>query len=441
MSNRNPESKDELRKLIVKLLRWIAQINTLPPESKKIQDIIAFEDKRLGYVAYQTVMEISSSEGTWTLADRDEPLWDEVVAKLSDLNPKVYSTRKLNEMLTDFVWKFQSKGWRLSGILQDAEALISSVKDADVFARRIFLPIWGLFVDVSPFAVGDADFIPRAKHKKIDEELSKWESVRNEPELSRVKTLAVTKATGGDDYMIVQNAEDKVNQALNILRTFLYPIVPRATLKQMGIVGSFYSLYKDYFVEVTDTSKGKACSKPEAYAGHELSGINNMVITPYVKEMVLDKSGFSKLTELLTSSNTSQLQRSLLRGAEWLGEATKPDTLESKFIKIALALDAMLGEASDIIPDKGIKARIAERSAFLLAHIGEKREGIYREIGGFVTKRNSLVHGRTVRVSQWEVERFGAYVFTVLKRLLLGDPTFNSIRELDTWVRRTSFRG
>jgi len=78
-------------------------------------------------------------------------------------------------------------------------------------------------------------------------------------------------------------------------------------------MGSFYSLHKAYFVEVIDASEDKAYSKSKAYAGYELSGINNMVITPYVKEVVLDKSGFNKLNELLTSSNTSQLQRSLLR--------------------------------------------------------------------------------------------------------------------------------
>ena len=49
--------------------------------------------------------------------------------------------------------------------------------------------------------------------------------------------------------MIVQNAEDKVNQALNILRAFLYPIVSRSSLRQMGIMGSSYSLWKDYFIE------------------------------------------------------------------------------------------------------------------------------------------------------------------------------------------------
>ena len=204
MSNStSQETKGQLRGLIVELLKRIAQINTLPSESRKIQDVIAFKDKRLGYVVYHTVMETSSSEGTWILADRDEPLWDVVVAKLSDLNPKVYSAKQLNEMLTDLVWKFQSKGWQLSGILQDAESLMNSVKDADVFTRRTFFPIWGLVVNVSPFVVGDVNFIPRAEHKKIDERLSKRESARNEP---KIESLAFTKATGGDNYMIVQNA-------------------------------------------------------------------------------------------------------------------------------------------------------------------------------------------------------------------------------------------
>jgi hypothetical protein len=432
------ESKDQLKRLIVKLLRGIAQINTLPPESRKIRDIIAFEDKKLGYVVRHVDLEASSSGGTWTLADRDRPLWDAVVAKLSDLNPKVYSASQLDKMLTDFVWKFHSKEWQLSGISQDAETLINNVKNADVFTSRAFIPIWGLFVDVSPFVVGDVSFIPRAEHRRIDEILSKRESARGG---LKMESLASTKATGGDSDMIVQNAEDKVNQALNILRAFLYPIVPRPTLRQMGIMGSSHSIYKDYFVEGTDNSEGKSYSEPIVYSGHELSGIDNMVITPYEKKMVLDKNGFNRLNEFLTSSNAPRLQKSLLRGAEWLGEATKPDTLESKFIKIALSVETMIGEESDIIPDKGMKARIAERSAFLLADVGEKREGIYIEISGFIGKRNSLVHGSTVTVSQWETERFGMYVSAILKRLLLGDPTFNSIKQLDTWVRRMSFRG
>jgi hypothetical protein len=435
----NRKNRGQLRSLIVELLRCIAQINTLPPESRKKQDIITFKDKRLGYVVYHTVMEIGSLEDTWIVVDRDEPLWDAVVAQLSDLNPKVYSVGQINKMLIDFVWKFQSKGWQLSGILQEAETLMNSVKDADVFIRRAFFPIWGLVVNVSPFVVGDVNFISRAEHKKIDEILSKRESARNEP---KIESLAFTKATGGDNYMIVQNGEDKVNRALNILRAFLYPIVPRAALKQMGIKGSFYSLFKDYFVEDAYNSKGKFYSIPKlVYSRHELSGTDNMVIDPYVKEMALDKNGFNKLNEFLTSSNASQLQKSLLRGADWLGEATKPDTLESKFIKIALAIDSMIGEESDIIPDKGMKARIAERSAFLLADEGKKREGIYVEIDGFIKKRGSLVHGRTVAVSQWETERFGTYVSVILKRLLLGTPAFNSIKGLDTWVRRMSFRG
>ncbi len=170
-------------------------------------------------------------------------------------------------------------------------------------------------------------------------------------------------------------------------------------------------------------------SKAKSNLG-EPHGIRAVTINQYVTEVVLVKNGFDKLSKFLVSK-PSEFEQSLLRSVQWLGEATKPDTLESKFIKVALAVDAMLGEeASDNIPDKGIKARIAERSAFLLATEGKWREKIYKEMGDSIGKRNKLAHGSAIRLSQWETERFGAYVYTILERLLSRDPTFKSTEEL-----------
>ena len=434
-------SRGELERFIIKLLRHIAQINTLPENSRKIRDIIAFEDEKGRYVAYQIVRELKGDEGYWVLVSKDEPLWNEIVAKLRDLNPKVYSARQVEKMLDDFVWKFKSKGWRLSGILQEAKALIVSIADAEGERRRVFLPVWGLVIKVSSFVVGDVEFIPRTKDAEIDEELKKRESATNEPELSKVNTVAVTESTGGggDPYIILQNAEAKVNQALNILRAFVYRTVPDTSQKQIGIMGSFYTLSKLYFVEFGDIGTGKSLKRPW---GYELSGIRDVVITEYVTKEILGRSGFDKLNAFLASTQTSKFQESLLRGAQWLGEATKPDTLESKFIKVAFAVDAMVGdEPSDRIPDKGIKARIAERSAFLLASKRERREQVYNEMSSFIDKRNKLAHGSKLAVSQWETDRFGAYGRTILERFLLSDPGFKSSEELAAWVLYNSFKG
>lgn len=431
-------SRGELEKSLIKLLRRIAQINTLPKNSRKIHDIIAFEDEKNRYVAYSIVLEVTGDKGSWVLVNRDEPLWNEIVAKLCDLNPKTFSVRHVNKMVTDFVGKFMAKEWRLSGIVKDAKALVSSIVDATGETNRVFLPIWGLVIDVPSFVVGDVEFMPRTKDVVVDERLRKHESARNEPEISVVNTVAVTQTTGGDTHMIVQNAEAKVNQALNILRAFVYPTIADPAMKQIGIMGIFYTLPKLYFVESVSIGGGKPSGK---FSGGELSGIRAVTINQYVTEVVLAKSGFDKLSKFLVSK-TSEFEQSLLRSAGWLGEATKPDTLESKFIKVALAVDAMLGEeASENIPDKGIRARIAERSAFLLATEGKWREKIYHEMRDFIGKRNKLAHGVAIRLSQWETETFGAYARTILERLLSRDPAFKSTEELAKWVQNASFRG
>jgi len=410
----------------------------LPKNSRKIHDIIAFEDEKNGYVAYSIELEVTGDEGSWVLVNRDKPLWNEIVARLCDLNPNTFSVKHVDRMVADFVGKFMLKEWKLSGIVKDAEALVNSIADGTGETKRVFLPIWGLVIDMPSFVVGDVEFTPRTKDVEIDERLRKHESARNKPEMSVVNTVAVTQTTGGDPYMIVQNAEAKVNQALNILRAFVYPTIADTAMKQIGIMGTFYMLPKLYFVESVSIGGGKPSGKS---SGGELSGISSVIIDQYVTEVVLAKSGFDKLSNFLVSE-TSKFERSLLKGAEWLGEATKPDTLESKFIKVALAVDAMLGEeASDNIPDKGIRARIAERSAFLLATEGKWRERIYDEMRNFIGKRNKLAHGSAIKLSQWETERFGAYTRTILERLLSRDPTFKSTEELAKWVQNASFRG
>lgn len=429
----------ELEKSIVKLIRRVAQINTLPDHSRDIPGIVTFEDLKGRHVAYSITRKVIGDKGSWVMVNRDKPLWNEIVARLCDLKPEVYSKRHVEGMLSAFVWKFQSKGWKLSGILKDAKTLISAIEDAKGETKKVSLPVWGLVIKVPSFVVGEVEFIPRTKDVVIDERLREYESARNEPKISVVNTIAVTQTTGGDPNMIVQNAEAKVNQALNIIRAFLYPSVPAADQKQIGIMGSFYTLSKLYFAESISIGGGKPSGE---FSGGELYGVTDFIIGEYVTKVLLSRRGFDKLNTFLTSSKISPFQRSLLRGAEWLGEATKPDTLESKFLKVAFAVDAILGEEkSDKLPDKGIRARIAERSAFLLGSQLKSRDQIYNEMRDFIDKRNKLAHGSKASVSEWELERFSAYGFAILERLLLSYPKFKSIEQLDVWVLHSSFRG
>lgn len=430
---------DELQELIIELLRRIAQINMLPPDCRKANDIIAFADKKLGDVVYRIVRTSGVKPSHWILASRDQPLWDEVVAKLCDLKPNIVSTQEVDKMLSDLVWRYKSNGWQLSGITKDAAALIRTIVNMKAETRKVFFPLWGLIVKVSPFVIGNVEFRPRTEYPEIDKALRELKSIDMDSPLFKIHTIAITESSGGDNAMRLQNAEAKVNQALNILRAFLYHTVPDLGLKQVGIMGTFHSLQHMYYYEYekphVDTDRW-----PKYLFGGGWSGIQDIIINEYIIKLVLVERGFSTLNGFLTSM-PFELARKLLRGAEWLGEATKPDTLESKFLKVAFAVDAMVGSESEDIPDKGKRARIAQRSAFLLANNQKYRQQVHDEMSSFVKTRDALAHGGREYISRWDTEKFGAYARTILTKLLLHDPPFKTIKELDKWVLQKSFKG
>ncbi len=430
--------KDELQNLVNKLLQDIAQINNLFPDSWKIGDFITIEDKQLGTITFGVSRKIIGSDGCWILASRDEPLWNEVVAKLQEIKPNTVSAHYVEKELDNLVWKCRSAGWQFSGILKHIVELINGISDKKTESIKIYLPIYGLIVKVSSFTIGDVDFAPRNKYPELDEQLKELEdTIKVQGSISKIQTIASTIATGGDHSIILENAEAKVNKALNIIRAFRYPIVTDYGLKQIGIMGTYYTLPKLYASEVDQGSQNGLSTE---LCEISLSGVVDVVIDNYATQVMFKNVGFYKLSDLLISK-ISDFERSLLTGAELLGEATKPDTIEFKFLKVALAVDSMVGgEPSENIPDKGIRARIAERAAFLLADKDIDRRRIYDDIKRFILKRGRLAHGALEPVSQWETERFGRYARSILIKLLFHTPIFKDIDELAEWILQKSFQ-
>ena len=115
--------------------------------------------------------------------------------------------------------------------------------------------------------------------------------------------------------------------------------------------------------------------------------------------------------------------------------------LQSKFVKVAFSIDAMIGDASEDIPDKGKRARIAERAAFLLGKRYKTRNWIYNNVRGVIGKRDAIAHGSNIFITESDVDEAGNLTKALLRRLLLEQPRFNSLGELATWVKRQSLLG
>jgi hypothetical protein len=436
---KNQIKENELQNLINKLLQNIAQINTLFPDSWKIGDFITVEDKKLGPVTFGVSRKILGQDDSWILASRDEPLWNETIAKLKELNPKIVSAHYVEQELDDLICKCKSAGWQFSHILKYIVELINGITSKKAELIRMYLPIYGLIVKVSSFITGDVEFAPRRNYPKLDEQLKDLENTSKvEGSIGRIQTVAATTATGGDYGMILEDAVVKVNSALNMIRAFRYPIITDYGLKQIGIMGTYYTLPKLFASEADQNNQNGLSAE---LCEISLSGVVDIIIDNYATQIMFKKVGFYRLSDLLIS-RISKFERRLLIGAELLGEATKPDTIEFKFLKVALAIDSMIGsEPSENIPDKGIRARIAERAAFLLADEYTERRRIYDDISGFIKKRNKLAHGAPESVSQWEAEKFGSYARNILIKLLLNDPSFKTIDDLEKWTLQKSFQG
>ncbi|MBC8275110.1 MAG: hypothetical protein H8E40_09100 [Chloroflexi bacterium] len=430
VKSKKENQQHELQKLIVKLTQRVAQVNKLTPNQKQVGDVVVLGNKKQRHAGIMRKIGPGGSDSSWVLVDRDELLWDEVIAKLSDQSRGNVSLQGAEKKLDSLVWKYHSQKWQLSGIKQDVSALMDSIKNQKTNAGRVHLPIWGLVVKIPVFSIGNVKFVQRIDYPKIDEDLREMELANNEHPMDRIHTVALTETTGADVENIVQKAEIEVNRALNILRAFVYPIGPGGGMKQIGIMGTFYSLRELHLVEIFDANT-KALLSESSHTGW--TGIQDVVIDDYMK-LMLTARGFYKLNGL----KDSPLGRRLWKGAEWLGEATKPDSLESKFLKVAFAVDAMVGEESpDHIPDKGVRARIAERSAFVMSNKYKTRRQVHDDINSYFLKRGALAHGVPKDISQWETEKFGSYARGILSTLLLNPPS----EDLREWALIESLKG
>jgi len=432
---RDRQSQSELCQLIVSLFSHIAQINRLPSESRNTLNTVVFEDKKGQALSYNIVSSYTDGPGSWVVVDRDKPLWDEAVFKLQNLNRNTVSRRSVEQMLANLGYKYQTRAWKLSGIPQDVNRLITDIKSVEGAAMQVRFPIWGLMLNAPLLTVGNVEFEPIWKHSDIDIELKKL-SPEQDTQLFRIHAIAIAEGKGDSD-MIRENAETKANQALNILRAFTYEMVPDSGLKQMGIMGSYYALTRLHF---TEEVKSASPNLRDALPSFQRSGLVNIAIDQY-RIQRFEEYGFNRLSEALRSSTATEIEKGLIRGAEWIGEATKPDTPHSKFLKVAFAIDAMIGDDASDIPDKGITARIAERSAFLLASRMRTRQQVYDNMRDFFNKRGKLAHGSTIEVTEEEIERFGGYARAILIQLLKWNPPFRKVKDLATWVQRKSLKG
>ncbi|MFG0610910.1 hypothetical protein [Delftia sp. WSY_14] len=117
-------------------------------------------------------------------------------------------------------------------------------------------------------------------------------------------------------------------------------------------------------------------------------------------------SGFSEkireiglAIELMDNPKAEKNVRSIRRALEWLFDAETDEDVTTRFIKICIGLEAVLGEQSK---DLGITEQLADRCAFILNKTTEDRKNTREAMKEIYKLRSQIVHGVSSRLTHKE---------------------------------------
>jgi len=218
-----------------------------------------------------------------------------------------------------------------------------------------------------------------------------------------------------------------------VLRAFCFPFNPEeADSWQVGIVGD------TVFAE----SISMIVNKQHEVAQLGLSPIVSLELRSHLLSK-FDSQQWGKIDQLLQKCEHSRrpMENKLLDGIHWLAEATMPDSYQTRFSKIAFALEALVGGESKNLKTEGITAMLAERAAFIAGQDLGDRLDIHENIGKYYGMRSDLVHARKRKrdISADDIEGFGTLVLRLALALLarLSDPgnQLNTVDSLASWIK------
>ena len=134
---------------------------------------------------------------------------------------------------------------------------------------------------------------------------------------------------------------------------------------------------------------------------------------------------------------TSAIKAKFILGLHWLGEATKPDMLEARFVKLSFSLEGFIG--GGISDSRNTKKLLAKRCAIIAGKGDKKQKQIYDFVQNCYTKRSNIVHGKKEEISQTEFVNFGELIRAVAWALLDKIDKFESIDDLEEWCAEQPF--
>ncbi len=297
--------------------------------------------------------------------------------------------------------------------------------------REIDVPLEFFEVDGDPFHIGHVAFYPISHD---DREGEWWQSVKHsclgKPDLD-VLSFARVMAPG-DWELALDYAESTVREALLLLRGVGFPLTEEE-VNQFGTISEFstwmnlpFRLHKaNEAIRIEHSSSVVTRLGPHV----RIYRLNTDLLKDVNPEIL------STLNCLLVKPRPSltKIEHKFIGGLRWLGEATKPDALPARFLKLSTALEFLIG-GEENIPTRGITATLAERAAFLIGYDKDSRLLIDSDVRKYYRLRSMIVHGNDAKIDGRNFVEFGKLVrktaFALGRNLL----SFKTLDEMQEWI-------
>lgn len=291
---------------------------------------------------------------------------------------------------------------------------------------EIKIPIVNLEIEKPSINFGPVTFV---KIETSDKQGEFWEAVKRVAgeSIDYIYSFAKIKCPG-DAIKSADYAFNVTSGILNILRAIGSPLESDPN-SQFWLVNE-YPLFqtRTYHSElISESFKLNYRPKIAIRSGPGLA-------VCFLKSNILESISPSTLSRLQTLMESdfidpgSDLKRKLFLGLHWLGEATKPDTTESRFVKLSFSLEGLIG--GDIGNPGNTKSVLADRCAALVAKDMKETKKIRDKIIQYYKIRSGIVHGAKIRVSDDDFLYFGILVRKTSWALLTVIDRFENINDL-----------
>jgi len=307
---------------------------------------------------------------------------------------------------------------------------------------EVEIPIVNLEIEEPSVNFGLVTFV---KIEASDRQGKFWGTVKHfagEENTNHIYSFAKIKCPG-DSVKSIDYAFSVISRTLNILRAVGLSLRPDPY--------SHFWLVNEYPLFQARTFQSKLINESFRlnYRPEILTRLGSGVAVCHLKSNILDSIDpltFAQLQTLIENDfndPSNEMKKKFFLSLHWLGEATKPDSDEAKFAKLAFSLEALIGgDASDKkgnLSTRGLTATLAERGAFIVASDSIERRRIHDQIYEFFSIRSGIVHGGPKTITNNQLSDFALLIRKITWALLTRLDEFNNIDDLQAWVLKQRY--